>query len=511
MEVSHKNDVLESPALMRLGQFVRQQQEAWKTAEEVLDLERFEEELHEHMMALERELIAEELAYYDVTAEEVEIEGVVYRRTLESSETYLSAAGPVQVIRHLYRPSGRGSKSICPFELRAGIVRGLFTPRAARQGVFVAAHVTPREAAGIFAEIGNMRPSRSTLDRLPKELSAHWETHREIWEEALREMETIPDEATVLAVSLDGVMAPMKDAGRVEKRSQADKQAKGPAGYREFGCGTVSYYSQERERLATIRYGRMPEYKKTTLCQQLEAEVQSILALRPDLKIIKLADGAKENWRFLSNLDLGLSAEVSAQVEQIEIVDFYHAADHLKDACDAIWYKDKVRSKAEFERLRTLLKEKVDGVEKVIRSLKYHVSRARKRRKERIEKQLTYFRNNRHRMQYAHYIEQSLPIGSGVVEAACKTLVTQRMKQSGMSWRQPGGQAILTLRSLIQSNRWKPAWSLLRDSFRKDVKVPIDRKKNNATLVLESTQPKMICSSSSASELEAYYSLPLAA
>lgn len=511
MEVSHRNEVLESPALMRLGQFVRQRQDVWGTKGDVPDLEHFEEELHELIMALERELIAEELAHYDVTAKEIEIEGVVYRQALASSETYLSAAGPVEVVRHLYRPSGRGSKSICPLELRAGIVRGLFTPRAARQGVFVAAHVTPREAAGIFAEIGNMRPSRSTLDRLPKELSARWETHRAVWEEALREMETIPDEAQVLAVSLDGVMAPMKDAGRVEKRSQADKQAKGPAGYREFGCGTVSYYSQECERLATIRYGRMPEYKKTTLCQQLEAEVQSIMALRPDLKVVKLADGAKENWRFLSKLDLSLSAEASAHVEQIEIVDFYHAADHLKDACDAIWHKDKVRSKAEFERLRTLLKEKVGGVESVIRSLKYHASRSRKRRKERIEKQLTYFRNNRHRMQYAHYIEQDLPIGSGVVEAACKTLVTQRMKQSGMSWQQAGGQAILTLRSLIQSNRWKPAWDLLRDDFCKDVKVPMGLNKNNATMVLESTQPKMTRSGSPTSRLDCYFSLPLAA
>jgi len=511
MEVSHRNDVLESPALMRLGQFVRQRQEAWKTAEAVPDLERFEEELHAQMMALERELIGEELARYDVTVEEIEVEGVVYRRALASSETYLSAAGPVAVVRHLYRPAGRGSKSICPFEWRAGIVRGLFTPRAARQGVFVVAHVTPREAAGIFAEIGNMCPSRSTLDRLPKELSARWERHREAWEAALREMETIPHEAAVLAVSLDGVMAPMKDAGRVEKRSQADKQAQGPAGDREFGCGTVSYYAQERERLATIRYGRMPEYKKTTLCQQLEAEVQSILALRPDLKVVKLADGAQENWRFLSKLDLGLSAKAAAQVEQLEIVDFYHAADHLKEACDAIWDKDKVRSQAEFERWRTLLKENVGGVEQVIRALKYQARRARKRRKERIEKQLTYFRNNRQRMQYAHYIAQDLPIGSGVVEAACKTLVTQRMKQSGMAWRQSGGQAILTLRSLIQSNRWKPAWGLLRDGFRKDVKVPINSNKNNAPMVLESTQPQSNKRGSPPPETAGYYSLPLAA
>ena len=159
-----------------------------------------------------------------------------------------------------------------------------------------------------------MTPSASSLDRLPKELSPHWEAQREAWEAALRATETVPAGATVLALSLDGVMAPMKEAGRVEKRSQPDKQASGPAGYREVGCGTLSLYDAEGQRLGTLRYGRMPETKKASLCAQLEAEVQSILALRPDLKIVKLADGAKENWRFLDQLDLGLPADPSGQV-----------------------------------------------------------------------------------------------------------------------------------------------------------------------------------------------------
>jgi len=302
-----------------------------------------------------------------------------------------------------------------------------------------------------------MCPSRSTLDRLPKELSARWERHREAWEAALREMETIPHEAAVLAVSLDGVMAPMKDAGRVEKRSQADKQAQGPAGDREFGCGTVSYYAQERERLATIRYGRMPEYKKTTLCQQLEAEVQSILALRPDLKVVKLADGAQENWRFLSKLDLGLSAKAAAQVEQLEIVDFYHAADHLKEACDAIWDKDKVRSQAEFERWRTLLKENVGGVEQVIPSSEVSGPESPQTAQRTHRKTVDLFSQQPPADAICPlHCAGPAPLAVGLSKRHAKTLVTQRMKQSGMAWRQSGGQAILTLRSLIQSNRWKP-------------------------------------------------------
>ena len=65
-----------------------------------------------------------------------------------------------------------------------------------------------------------------------------------------------------------------------------------------------------------------------------------------------------------------------------------------------------------------------------------------------------------------------LPIGPGVVEAACKTLVTQRLKPSGMRWRHVGGPAILTLRALQQSSRFDRAWALLSEIYRHDVMVP---------------------------------------
>jgi hypothetical protein len=187
--------------------------------------------------------------------------------------------------------------------------------------------------------------------------------------------------------------------------------------------------------------------------------------------VVKLADGAEENWRFLDVLALGLTAAELARVEQVSIVDFYHAAEHLKQACDAIWGAESVQSKAEFARLRTLLKEDDKGVDKVIDRLRYRASRTRGRQRERLEKELTYFRNQRSRMRYAQYRRDNLPIGSGIVEAACKTLVTQRLKRAGMRWSMEGGQAILTLRGVIQSERWERAWTLLRSDFRKPVSL----------------------------------------
>ncbi|WP_434043048.1 MULTISPECIES: hypothetical protein [Sorangium] len=72
-------------------------------------------------------------------------------------------------------------------------------------------------------------------------------------------------------------------------------------------------------------------------------------------------------------------------------------------------------------------------------------------------------------MRYATWRAACLPIGSGVVEAACKTLAAQRMKRSGMRWRHEGGQAILTFRGLIQSERFDGAWALLAATYKAEV------------------------------------------
>jgi len=150
----------------------------------------------------------------------------------------------------------------------------------------------------------------------------------------LRAQESVPHEAAVLVMSVDGVTLRMKDGDRRAKRDLPGKHASGPSGYKEVGCGTVAVYDAEGERLQTVRYGRMPEPSKVSLQQQLEAEVASVLAVRPDLKRVLLSDGAKDNWRLLAEVDqaCGLPAQAS-----IEIVDFCHACDHLKEGCDAAW------------------------------------------------------------------------------------------------------------------------------------------------------------------------------
>ncbi len=467
MTVSHSDPILNSPAVQALGQFILARPQAWENG--VPEFQQFERELHACIMAVECECLGAELKRYDVVAPTVEVGGALYREVMTSSETYLTAAGPVKVERHLYRPAGRSSKSICPLELRAGIIAGAFTPWAARQAAFITAQLTPGESEKVFAELGGMKPSRSHLERLPKVFLPRWEAHRLEWEAAIRAQETVPAEAVVLALSVDGVMVPMKGGHNCAHRALPGKHASGPTGNREVGCGTVVLYDADSARLQTLRYGRMPENHKTSLQDQLQAETASILALQPTLVRVRLADGAKDNWRLLADIERTLPA---APQPSPEIVDFYHACEHLKRGCDAAWGGSTARGKAEFIRLKTLLKEADDGVDVVIRVLKYQHRCAKSRNKQKLlEVELTYFRNQKPRMHYADYLRRGLPIASGVMEAACKTLVTQRMKRSGMAWTMTGGQAILTLRSLIQSQRWSSAWPLLSADFRQTVTV----------------------------------------
>src|SRR5690606_16067563 len=131
--------------------------------------------------------------------------------------------------------------------------------------------------------------------RLPKELSKSWETDREALEAELRTVTEIPEGTKSLAVSLDGVLVPMKDGGGVETRARAagaGRLTKGPAGYREVGCATLSFCDEDGQMLSAIRLARMPETKKSTLKRSILAELGAILAQCPGLPVVKIADGA---------------------------------------------------------------------------------------------------------------------------------------------------------------------------------------------------------------------------
>ena len=176
--------------------------------------------------------------------------------------------------------------------------------------------------------------------------------------------------------------------------------------------------------------------------------------------MVKVADGAPDNWSYLGEtLPFGE-----------EVLDFYHAAEHLSAALGAAYGEGTPQYQERFATLREGLRDTPDGVDTVMGALCR--LRTRYPRRQAMHKALAYFREHRHRMRYSALRAQNLPIGSGVVEAACKTLVSQRLKRAGMRWRTAGGQAILTFRALCQSERFARAWPLLGATYKRSVTLP---------------------------------------
>ena len=165
---------------------------------------------------------------------------------------------------------------------------------------------------------------------------------------------------------------------------------------------------------------------------------------RPEIGIVAIADGAADNWTFLETLS-----------PETEVIDFWHACEHLQTA------SDHAVAPGWFEKYREILRHDPRGVAKVIRALRHLRDAAAAPDRAETERELAFFRKHRHRMRYHALKEEGIAIGSGVVEAANKTLVTQRMKRSGMRWRIVGGQAVLTFRALIKSGRFERAWKAL--------------------------------------------------
>src|SRR5258706_5674344 len=423
----------------------------------------FEKALHARLMEAEREIIGSVMSASDVDADAIEIEGRVHRRVLRSAQTYMTAAGAVNVERWLYKDRrDPTAHALAALDLRLGIVEGFWTTRAAEQASWVVTQMTPQKAEELLGRVGNMEPSKSSLDRLPKALGERWEEEREKYEQVLREAIVVPEETHSIAVSIDGVLAAV-DGGASPTEVRADAAAegrtsKGPAGYRELGCATLAFCDAKGDLISAIRFGRGPESKKLTLKDTLRKDLAHVLAEHPHLRLAKITDAGGDNWEYTATLPPGP-----------EILDFFHATEHLAAAIAAIHGDGTLATRHKFEFLRERLLTEDGGINAVIAALA-HLKRKHPRLPK-VAKVLAYFRKNRHRMRYAEWKRDGYMIGSGVVEAACKTLVAQRLKLSGMRWGMRGAQAILTMRGWDQSERFDDAWTLVAATYQRDVHI----------------------------------------
>jgi Uncharacterised protein family (UPF0236) len=161
-------------------------------------------------------------------------------------------------------------------------------------------------------------------------------------------------------------------------------------------------------------------------------------------KVVVIGDGSKWIWNIA---DIHFS-------KSVQIVDLYHARQHLYALCALLLGETKLKTKYELKWLTALDEGEAEIIIKEAADL---LPKSGKRHKL-AKKEISYFKNNIKRMKYKEFREQDLFVGSGVIEAGCKTIVGMRLKQSGMEWTVPGANSIIALRCAHLSCRIEDFW-----------------------------------------------------
>lgn len=214
-------------------------------------------------------------------------------------------------------------------------------------------------------------------------------------------------------------------------------------GWREAMVGTISLYDCDGKRQHTTYFGAAPEYGKATFLERFERELGHVKAQYPSAQYLGIADGAKDNWRFLD-----------ARTDR-QLLDFFHVTEYLSRVAWAA-YPQKTGKPERQQWLHDRchqLKHWPDAAQDILAEMR-RLKRKHKLKesvREDLMAAIRYFDNHLHLMNYAEHVEQGLPIGSGVTEAACKTLVKQRLCGSGMRWKEAGVKVVLSLRALVQT------------------------------------------------------------
>jgi len=177
--------------------------------------------------------------------------------------------------------------------------------------------------------------------------------------------------------------------------------------------------------------------------------LRAVSAAFPTALKVGVADSAKTNWPILT------------QHTERQILDFYHAAEYLTDVADAQFARDPRARIQWLDDACTSLKHDKAEPQVLIEQMRSFLGENKQPGpREKIQAALTYFKNQQPLMKYAEHLSQFLPMGAGVIEAACKTIVKQRLCCSGMRWKEVGAAVVLSLRTLSHSiGRWEQFWS----------------------------------------------------
>ena len=376
--------------------------------------------------------------------------GTRYRRRRKSPTDVDSTFGRFRLWRWLYEPRDAGERCLFPLQELLGLVAGRATPAlASHVGVLVAQH-TQRDVLRLLRQHNGLKWSHDLLRTVAAEVAELVSGQRQTaqirqvvhWlRQAFRSRGRFEP---VLAVGRDGVMVPIIALG-----------------YQEASVATIAVYDRRGKRLGTVYLGCMPEKLQRTLTKQLTELLQAILTTwkGPRPRLTYITDGGSTPEGYFREVLQKMTdpARPGQRLDWVRVLDFYHAVGYIGKLAEAL-FGPSTRAQQWARRMRGLLK--AGGLGIVLQSASYHrnAKKLRGGREQDFWSAYRYLYKRREQMRYDRYRAQGRPIGSGVTEAGCKVVASQRLKQSGMNWGKRGGQVVLDLRVVWLSGVWEMAW-----------------------------------------------------
>ena len=378
-----------------------------------------------------------------------------------SAKEFLTPFGWISVDRRLFQADS-GGECHCPLDEKWAMRSETLTPMVREAVNLASAHNTPSEVELLLQKCALFHPSRTAIQNATSTFGRFWYDHGESILDTARKSEVHPDGAEAIVVSLDGVNVLMREEGKKRGRKRNKPKTEGQSeasktSYQNAMVGSVSLYRGPQEdeegpvRLQSRYVSRMPEEGFGAFRSSLESEVGESLRHFKGKRIL-LLDGSRALWNYATTCPVyaGFS----------HVVDFYHASEYLAKAAEAAFGQATYESQGWYRRWKACLLKEDGAAHRILRAMGY-LQRSRKltgERKKRLGSARRFFKNNLGRMSYASHYHAGMPVGSGPVEAACKSIVKSRMCRSGMRWTSEGGASILALRTLVKSDRWDTCW-----------------------------------------------------
>jgi hypothetical protein len=408
--------------------------------------------------------------------EEVKVHGRRYRRHQPGTLTYHSLCGPLEVLRWTYRRCDiRNGPTIVPLELEAGMIERV-TPALGYSMALGYARGPMRHYEEDMRAAHRVPPARATLERIAKAIGTAAKRSVVEVEPCVRAKERMPDEIHAICISLDRTSVPMEEPRSAstpteEKRPRRRERVRKPpppveVHYRMAYVGAVSFVDQHAETVVKRMYAATAKEGPEEILTRMMADVRAALEHKKGLKLAVVQDASPEMWGWLwDTMELQLPGR-----EYHCLIDWYHYAEHLAAALRLIEPDDDKRAKLFREWTHRLhhFYNATDRLEEWLDKQKAH----RKSDCLRLLTEVGYLTGHgRERANYAKFKKMGLPVGSGVTEGACKSLLAMRVKRGGQRWREQGLRAVMALRSLHQSERLPSFWKLFKREYKAVVRA----------------------------------------